>query len=115
MPSERDKIRFHYIKSNDFRVVHSDGIFGGLTPSGDIFFSLFSQRPPIPQITVQAIKETGELGDEILAERVSKDGIIRQLEVGISMRPDVAEAMVKWLQDRLAEVKHNTEKLKTQK
>jgi hypothetical protein len=115
MASDKDKVKFHYIKSNDFRVIHTDGMFGGLTPTGDIFVSLFNQRPPIPQITVQAIKETGELGDEILAERVSKDGIIRQLEVGILMRPDVAEAMVKWLQDRLADVKRNTEKIKTEK
>ena len=115
MASDKDKIRFHYIKSNDFKIVHVDGVFGGLTPTGDIFVSLFNQRPPIPQITVQAIKESGELGDEILAERVSKDGIIRQLEVGISMRPDVAEAFVKWLQERLAEVKKNTEKIKTEK
>jgi hypothetical protein len=115
MSSDKEKIRFHYIKSNDFRVIHVDGVFGGPTPTGDIFVSLFNQRPPLPNITVQPIKENGELGDEILAERVSRDGIIRQLEVGLTMRPDVAETLVKWLQERLenmAEMKRKTEQSK---
>jgi hypothetical protein len=109
---ESNKIRFHYLKANDFRVVHVDGLFGGPTPSGDIFVSLFSQRPPMPQITVQPLNENGQLGDEIMAERVSKDGIIRQLEVGLTMRPEVAESIVKWLQDRIAEMKQKTEESK---
>jgi hypothetical protein len=115
MAADKDKVKFHYIKSNDFRVVHVDGVFGGVTPTGDIFVSVFNQRPPIPNVTVQPVKENGELGEEILSERVSRDGIIRELEVGLAMRPDVAEAMIRWLQDRLgniAEMKEKSEKTK---
>lgn len=101
MTQNKDKINFHYIKSNNFRVVHADGVFGGLTPSGDIFASIFSQRPAIPNLTVNQIKENGELGPEI--ERVSKDGIIRELEVGLAMRPETAEQLIKWLQERVTE------------
>src|SRR5258708_4794489 len=96
-----DKIKFHYIKGNFFRVIHADGAFGGISPTGDIFFSLFSQRPPIPQLTVQPIKENGELGDEILEDRVTREGFIREIEVGISVRPEVAEALIKFLQDKV--------------
>jgi hypothetical protein len=96
-----DKIKFHYIKGNFFRVIHADGAFGGISPTGDIFFSLFSQRPPIPQLTVQPLKESGELGDEIIEDRVTKEGFIREIEVGISIRPEVAESLIKFLQEKV--------------
>jgi hypothetical protein len=99
--ADLDKIKFHYIKGNFFRVIHVDGAFGGISPTGEIFFSLFSQRPPIPQLTVQQVKEDGELGDEIVSERVTKDGLVRELEIGVSMRPEVAETLIKFLQERV--------------
>jgi hypothetical protein len=99
--AEKDKVRFHYIKSNYFRVVHMDGIFGGLSPTGDIFMSIFSQRPPIPVVTVQPVKENGELGDELISERTVKDGLVREIEVGIAVRPEIAESLIKWLQEKV--------------
>lgn len=100
-PLEKDKVKFHYLKANDFRVVHMDGVFGGLSPTGDIFMSIFSQRPPIPQITVQPVKENGELGDELIEERTVKEGIVREIEVGIAVRPEIAQTLIKWLQEKV--------------
>lgn len=105
MPTDKTKIKFHYIKSNSFRVVHVDGVFGGLSPTGEISASLFSQRPPIPQLTVQTLKSENELGDEIVAERVSKDGIVREMEVSLVLSPQVAEAFAKWLMERVEQHK----------
>jgi hypothetical protein len=93
-------IKFHYVKSNYFRVIHGDGLFGGFTPSGDIFFSVYSERAPLPDVTVQAI-EHGNLGKEIIAQRVSSDGIVRELEVGVSMNAKVARSLIVWLEERV--------------
>lgn len=87
-----------------------DGVFGGLSPSGDIFASIFSQRPPIPLVTVQPINEKGELGEELLSERSTKEGLVREIEIGIAMRPEVAEKLIKWLQEKVDQ--YNT--IKTQ-
>lgn len=103
--TEKDKVKFHYLKANYFRVVHMDGVFGGLSPTGDIFMSIFSQRPPIPQITVQPVKENGELGDEALSERIVKEGVVREIEVGIAVRPEIAETLIKWLQEKVDQYK----------
>ncbi|HLW54414.1 MAG TPA: hypothetical protein VKW06_16380 [Candidatus Angelobacter sp.] len=48
---------FHYVKSNYFRVIHADGMYGGLTPCGGIFFALYSDRQPLPELTVQSVLE----------------------------------------------------------
>ena len=102
------KIGFHYIKSNSYRVIHADGAWGGLTPRLDIFMSFYSERPPIPQTMVHEVTEAGALGAEIPAERVSKNGIIREAEIGVSMDLDVAASLVTWLQGKIQEA----EKLK---
>jgi len=105
MSAVKDKVKFHFIKGNFFRVVHVDGVFGGLSPTGDIFISVFSQRPPIPQSIVQPVNERGELGDELLSERHIKDGLVREIEVGLTVRPEVAESIIKWLQEKVDQYK----------
>jgi hypothetical protein len=99
--AEKQTIQFHYIKANLFRVIHVDGAIGGLTPTGDIFVSLYSQRGPIPQITVQEVGETGELGGELMEQRKGREGLVREVEVGLAIRPQIAEQLVKWLQEKI--------------
>jgi hypothetical protein len=95
------KVEFHYIKSNFFRVIHADGAAGSITPSGDIFFTLWNQRAPMPQMMVHAVSEEGEVQEEISAERIGKSGILREMEVGITMRPENVEELIAWLTQKL--------------
>jgi len=103
--SDKKKIIFNYIKANNFRVIHVDGGIGGFTPTGDIFLSLYSQRQPIPQVTVQEVREDNTLGDELISERVGRAGLVREVEVGVAMRLEVAEEIAKWLNERISELK----------
>lgn len=93
-------VTFNYIKSNYFRVIHADGAFGGFTPKGEMFFSLYSERPTIPDVTVQPI-ENGRLGAEIIEQRRGTEGILREVEVGVVMDVAVAKALVTWLEERI--------------
>lgn len=92
-------VRFHYIKSNAYRVVHADGIFGGPTPNGHIYVSFFSERGPIPTVVEHAATDLGGgralLGDQIRTE--GKEGIIREIEVGAMMTLDMAKKLHAWL------------------
>jgi predicted polyphosphate/ATP-dependent NAD kinase len=101
MAGETDKIAFRLIKSNLFRVISADGIFGGLTPRGNLFMSFFSERLPIPERIVHLLTPEGKVGEEVLAERESKDGVIREVEVGVAVDLDTAKALVVWLQDKI--------------
>jgi hypothetical protein len=93
-------VTLNYIKSNYFRVIHADGAIGGFTPKGEMFVSLYSERPPLPDVTVQAI-ENGQLGPEILEQRRGTEGILREVEVGVVMDLNVAKALVVWLMERI--------------
>lgn len=93
-------VRFHYIKSNYFRVLHADGAFGGFTPQGNIFFSLYSERAALPDVTVQAM-EAHNLGKELLEHRQGSQGVTRELEVGVTMNLPVAKSLLEWLKERI--------------
>ena len=94
-------INFHYIKANQFRVIHADGVHGGLHPRGNIQMSFFSERVPIPKRVSHEIDEDGKLGKEIVSERETRDGIVREVEVGVVMGVSEARSLVKWLQQKI--------------
>lgn len=94
-------VQYHYIKSNFFRVVHTDGALGSVTPGGLIFIGLYSERAAIPQIMVHEITETGQVGVERQDEREGKKGIVREIEVGAIMSIETATSFVTWLQEKI--------------
>lgn len=100
------KVKFDYIKSNFFRVIHADGVWGGIGPTlNDIKMVFFNERPAIPQQVTHEIKD-GVLGEEIKEERVSRNSIIREVEVNVIMNIHVARAVKKWLEDKINAIEH---------
>ncbi len=95
--ADEDRLRFHYLKSNFFRSVHVDGLIGGITPRLTIVMGFYSERHPYPDQIAHAINPNGTLGDELLEERIARDGLVRELEVNTVMSIDVAKAVINWL------------------
>ncbi|MFC1675992.1 hypothetical protein ACFL3G_02885 [Planctomycetota bacterium] len=92
-------ISFDYIKSNQFRVSHIDGIHGGVTPNGlAIQMALFSERAPIPKT------ETYKLSKARLGKRINsieREAVIREVELEAIMSPDTAKRVIVWLQEKI--------------
>lgn len=98
-------IRFHYIKSNHFRVVHIDGAIGSRTPSGFLHIAMYSERPAIPREQEFPINKDGTLGE--VGETISRDGVVRELEVDTIMSFDVAKNLRDWLTKHITEAEKN--------
>jgi hypothetical protein len=95
-----------YIKGEFFRVIHADGIIGGLTPQGLLHLAFYSERPPIPKRTVHPLTPTGALGNPIPEKTVVRDcTVVRELDVDVIMTFQVAEQLHIWLGERLEELK----------
>ena len=102
------KIKFNYIKSNHFRVVHADGVIGNGTPRNDLFMSFYSERTPLPDVLTYEIDKRGKVGKELLEERdIKSDGIIREMEVGVVVDLDMAKALVVWLASVIQQIEGN--------
>lgn len=110
-----ETVTFHYIKGVDFRSVHVDGAFGGLTAKGFLHIALFSERTVIPQETTFKITSDGLLGDEVKEKRVSKEGIVRQLEVDIIVNEQTAIDLRAWLDQKIDEFQKRKKVLQTLK
>ena len=92
-------VQFHYTKSNAFRVIHGDGVWGGATPRGGISMSFFSERGPIPKSLTYALSADGNLGE--IEDSSSKSGIVREVEVTVMVDLDMARSLVSWLDDHI--------------
>ncbi len=108
--TEKGRIKFDYIKSNYFRAIHVDGVFGGTSPSGLIRMSVWNERWPIPKQTISELKEDGSVGREIREERISRDAIVREIETDLVMDVETAVKIRNWLDDKVK----NLLKVKTQ-
>lgn len=94
-PPPAGAIRFFYEKGKYFRVAHVDGVLGGLTPTGDVFLSVYSQRVALPQTIDQKIDPDGKLG--AVVDTTGKHGIFREMEIGLVMSAEVANQIAEFL------------------
>jgi hypothetical protein len=108
-PATPAELTFHYLKSNYFRVVHSDGVYGGLTPTGDVMMTFWSQRNAIPKEVTHALTADGSVGEEL--RREGKSGIVREAEVSVVFSIQVAQELATWLQDKIVKHGEITEQL----
>jgi hypothetical protein len=98
------RLKFDYIKSNFFRVVHADGVYGGPSPHRELCLTFFNERFPIPKSSIYNIAPTGELQDELQSERDARTGIVREVEIAVMMDLSVAKSLALWLADKIAEI-----------
>lgn len=89
-------VNYYFTQTPDYRVIHVDGAFGGPTPQGNLFLGLFSEHFPLPERVSHHIAG-GKLSDELPEHRVTRDGIIREVEVGVVMDLQAAKALHDWL------------------
>lgn len=87
-------INFDYIKGNNFRVVHADGAFLGLTGEGGMTITFYSERQPIPRRVVHKVEADGKIGPEIPEQRVVRDAIVREAETCISMTLETSKKLL---------------------
>ncbi len=97
------EVEFHYIKSNLYRVVHSDGAYGGITARGYLHVAFYNERRAIPK-TISLIPDdkTAESKEEV-TETIG--GIVRELEVGVIMDEQSTAELIEWLTRKLNELR----------
>jgi hypothetical protein len=102
------KIKFNYVKSNLFRVVHTDGVVAAWTPNDNIVINLYSQRFSIPEEVLFNLNEDGEIvgdGSILDLEENIDNTIIREIDVLSVMSIETVEELIGQLQNIVAEHK----------
>ncbi|MCX6876028.1 MAG: hypothetical protein NTW21_19805 [Verrucomicrobia bacterium] len=109
MPADNEegqRITFHLIKGPDFRTTRAHGAIGSLGPGG-LNLAFYVERGPIPQTVTHALNEDGSLGE--IVDVTGKQGIIREIQSGISMDVDAARDLIEQLTRLLSQTEKDTE------
>lgn len=103
-PADDTRLCFHYLKTPDFRPIYVDGVYGNVHPKRRVTMAVYSERLPLPQKTVHGFTKNGKLTDEIPEERVSKEGIVRDVSAVLHLDVDTARSVAAWLNERCDEI-----------
>lgn len=85
------KIKFR--KSNDYKIIPVTGVWGGLSPNNEVVFDLFIEKHLNPEFIEIEIENGRKVGEKQKGEQA----IIREVQIGIVLRPDIADSIGKWL------------------
>lgn len=94
----RKRFAITYKESPHYRHVQVNGAYGGPTPSGDVFMAVYSDRLHFPDSGIIEINDEGESLPETIE---AKRGLVREVEVGITMSLETAKALQIWLEAKI--------------
>jgi hypothetical protein len=100
------EVTFHYEFDPAYRIVGANGVWGGLTPRGDIRLDFFVESLTVPDSVVNLITPDGKLGPELA--RTPERRITRRLQVGILLSREQADDIADFLKARVAEFRRLT-------
>ena len=98
------QITAEFVRSNFYRVIHADGAFGGISPSGNIRMIIYSEAQRTPNLITYDISPTSGLTEAGRSPEAIPRTIVRELEVDIVMRLQVARALRDWLDDKIRDL-----------
>ena len=102
-----DQLEINYQKSPQYRTIHCDGAYGGITSRALIAATFYSERNVIPRTTQRVVEEVGPDGQTALGPEVFKEGfsgLMRQLEATLVMDINAAREFYVWLGGKVADL-----------
>lgn len=101
------EVKFHFEFDKDYRIVASNGVWGGITSRGDLQLDFFVERVGIPNSVVNVVTKDGTLSGEI--SRDPPRQFVRRLQMGVLMTLEDAERLHTFLAGRIKELKNMIE------
>jgi hypothetical protein len=100
-PTKRS-LTFIFEKAPDFRLMRADGIWGGITPRGDLEINFFLDTNSLPAEATYELTPKNTLGKEQSRKLAYEKGkVLRLVNCGIVVSPNVAKSIVDWLNEKL--------------
>jgi hypothetical protein len=78
----------------NYRLVATNGIYGGITPRGDLKADFFVEFFAVPKSTQLKVTEEGKGEEQPI--HLSESYIARKIQIGILVPPDQIESFGKW-------------------
>ena len=82
----KKEIKIFFVNSPDYKLIPATGAWGGPNPNGEIIIDFFIERVEPPESITLEIDESGNAEEK---DRSSQRAI-RERQIGIVLRPDIA-------------------------
>jgi len=89
----KDVLKITFEKSNEYKVIAATGAWGGLSSNNEVVFDFFIEKHAIPKFIELEVENGKKVGEKQELENT----IIRELQVGVVLRPDIAHSIGEWL------------------
>ncbi len=104
---DQKKIKFKYIFQKDYNPIYINGLFGGITPRGEIVINFFLERHGLPISQTHEINEIGLIEKEIGREPEDhRESMVRFVEQGIILNLQNAKALNQWLEEYISKLEN---------
>lgn len=110
MPENSDlpqEVEFVFEYDPGYRIIPSNGVWGGLTPRGDFRLDFFVEGVGIPGRVTNLLEE-GHLGKEV--KRDPKRTLVRRMEVGVLMSREQAKSLAEFIDEKLKDFQEKVDK-----
>lgn len=100
--SDPNEITFRYIFEDSYNPSYANGVFGGISPSGEIVINFTHERHPIPIEIVHELNENGTVGGEVRRSPEDYNRImIRYIVNGVAINLNTAKTLKDWLEKQI--------------
>jgi len=97
----KPKITFNYKKSDHYRNHHIDGLYGGVLPSGNIWFDIFIEKGLLPDTVISEVDVQAGILNDIEKSTDTDNKILRELQCGFTLSLSTAKVVKDWLDSKI--------------
>lgn len=101
---KEEEIEVEFVEKEDIPEIYASGVFGGLTPRGDLNIDLIRERNSLPE------KEIRNIEDGNVVRREGGGKIIREIQARVFMDRSSAFSTATWILEKVLESKQATQK-----
>ena len=95
------RVNVRYTAAKEYRRLAATGAYGGVNPQGEIVFDFYVEHRELPDSFVLEVSEDGPSKE---TKHDGQIGFVRERQVGIVLRPDLALTIGNWLIDQAKKV-----------
>ena len=102
---EEQKIDIVFESAPDYKIVSANGIWGGLTPKGDLKVDFFVESQAFPPPGTHTYHTTAEGRAQERSETEKARQVVRRIQVGVIISPHHVESFAKWFAEKAQQIK----------
>jgi hypothetical protein len=97
-PPKEFKFKYHF--PEDYKPIYTNGVWGGVTPRGEIEIHFLYDRRPLPLHSTHGVTKDGGLSGTPKKVEIG-DSMLRFVQAGVVMDLAAAQSLYTWLGEKL--------------